>query len=62
MIGLVAIMAIYLGIGTLVIFDIAAGVTIPELTGLYRYFLIGLALFVPYSINQVRSAFDFLSK
>jgi hypothetical protein len=29
---------------------------------IYRYFLAGAALFVSYTINQVRAAFDFLGK
>jgi hypothetical protein len=32
------------------------------MSGVYRYLLAGAALFVPYTINQVRAAFDFLGK
>ncbi|MFI4999690.1 MAG: hypothetical protein ACHQK9_07400 [Reyranellales bacterium] len=60
--GLIVLLAMYLAVGAVVIVKFAAGQEVPNLTDVYHFFLAGAGLFVPYTINQVRSAFDFLGK
>jgi len=60
--GLIALLAMYLAVGAIVLRQFAKDGTIPDLNGMYRFFLAGAGLFVPYAINQIRSAFDFLGK
>ena len=60
--GLIALLAIYLAVGGVVIVKLAGGQPLPNLTEVYHFFLAGAGLFVPYTVNQVRAAFDFLGK
>jgi hypothetical protein len=62
LLGMIVIMALFLGVGTVVIWDLAESNTTPALDGILRYFLAGAGLFIPYSINQIRSGFESIGK
>ena len=60
--GLAALLAMFMGIGAVVIHDYAVNGMVPPLDDVLKYLLAGSGLFIPYTINQVRSAFDFLRR
>ncbi len=62
LLGMIVIMALFLGVGTIVIWELAQAGTAPFLDGVLKYFLAGAGLFIPYSVNQIRSGFESIGK
>lgn len=61
LLGMMVILLLFLGVGEVVIWDVAHGKD-PDLGGVLNFFLAGASLFVPYAINQVRSGFESIGK
>ena len=62
LLGMIVIMALFLGVGTIVIWELAETGSAPVLDGVLKYFLAGAGLFIPYSVNQIRSGFESIGK
>jgi hypothetical protein len=60
--GMIVIMALFLGVGTVVLWSFAKTGTVEKLDGILQYFLAGAGLFIPYSINQIRAGFGSIGK
>jgi len=60
--GMIVIMALFLGVGSIVLWTLASTGKAPDLNGVLQYFLAGAGLFIPYSINQIRAGFESIGK
>jgi hypothetical protein len=59
LLGLIAILALYVGAGLSVIYEFALNHTVPSGTkDIAQFFLYGLVMFAPYAVNKVTSMFD----
>ena len=59
--GLVVILLLYLGVGAVVLFDLALNLQLPkQMDEVMKFLLSGVVLFAPYAVNQIRSAMDSL--
>lgn len=63
LVGLIAILLMYVGFGCVVLRSFASDGTVPEGTGQTATFLLtGLSLFAPYLVNKVSSMFNPMGK
>ena len=61
-VGLIAILAIFVGCGVFVLYFFAMGKGLPEgLDQVYKFMLAGMSMFAPYVVNKFSSLFEWIT-
>ena len=58
LLGLLGILSMFIGVGYYILWSLFCKNAVPELWGVVRFFYGGAAMFAPYLVNQIRTAFE----
>jgi hypothetical protein len=61
LLGLLGILSMFLGVGYYILWSLFCKNTVPQLWEIMRFFYGGAAMFAPYAVNQIRTAFEAFS-
>lgn len=61
LLGLLGILSMFLGVGYYILWSLFCRNTVPQLWEIMRFFYGGAAMFAPYVVNQIRTAFEAFS-